>query len=233
MGLNPSKGNMYPHVTHTYNIIKGKCFHDCSYCYMKAINKNQKDEYIDTDEFKTDLTKDKYIFVGSSNDLFAENISRDWIRRSLDKCQEANNNLFGEGNKYLFQSKNPNRFLEFLDHSVFDSSVVCTTIETNRWYAEHMGKCPRIENRVKAMEKIAEKGFETHVTIEPIMDFDLDKLLPLVKRCKPVQVNIGSNSRWDEVQLPEPSKDKILDLIKELEKFTKVIQKENLKRLIG
>lgn len=132
MGLNTSKGNMYPHVTHTYNIVKGKCFHDCSYCYMKMINENQKDEHIDNDEFKTDLTKDKYIFIGSGIDLFAENISSDWIRRCLDKCYEANNNLFGEGNKYLFQSKNPKRFLEFIDHPVFENSVICTTIESNR-----------------------------------------------------------------------------------------------------
>ena len=26
---------MYPWVTHTWNVIKGKCPHDCSYCYMK------------------------------------------------------------------------------------------------------------------------------------------------------------------------------------------------------
>lgn len=224
---------MYPHVTHTYNIVKGKCFHDCSYCYMKAINRNQKDEYIDPEEFKTDLTKDKYIFVGSSRDLFAENISSDWINRTLDKCYEANNNLFGEGNKYLFQSKNPKRFLEFLDHPIFKNSVICTTIETNRQIPEHMRNSPKIEDRVKAMGEIAEKGFETHVTIEPIMEFDTDKLLPLIKRCKPVQVNIGSNSRWDEIELPEPSKSEILELIEELEMFTEVKQKDNLKRLIG
>jgi DNA repair photolyase len=35
MPLNPSKGNMYPFVTHTWNPIRGKCPHDCSYCYMK------------------------------------------------------------------------------------------------------------------------------------------------------------------------------------------------------
>lgn len=48
-----------------------------------------------------------------------------------------------------------------------------------------MRNSPKIEDRVCAMEKIAEKGIETHVTIEPIMDFESDKLLPLVKRCKP------------------------------------------------
>ena len=33
--LNKQKGNMYGFVTHTWNVIKGKCPHDCEYCYMK------------------------------------------------------------------------------------------------------------------------------------------------------------------------------------------------------
>ena len=30
--LNRQKGNMYPWITHTWNPIKGKCPHDCTYC---------------------------------------------------------------------------------------------------------------------------------------------------------------------------------------------------------
>jgi DNA repair photolyase len=186
MGLNISKGNIYGFIDRTWNPIKGKCFHDCSYCYMKAINKNQREADVNKNELKTDLTKDRYVFVGSSTDLFAENISSDWIKRCLNKCYDTNNNLFEEVNKYFFQSKNPKRFLEFIDHPVFENSVICTTIETNKWLPEHMRNSPKIEDRVSAMEKIANLGFETHVTIEPIMDFDLDELLPLIKRCKPV-----------------------------------------------
>lgn len=33
MALTKSRGNMYPFVTHTWNAIKGICFHDCPYCY--------------------------------------------------------------------------------------------------------------------------------------------------------------------------------------------------------
>ena len=42
MGLNLSKGDMYKFVNYTWNPIKGKCLHDCSYCYMKQINPNAK-----------------------------------------------------------------------------------------------------------------------------------------------------------------------------------------------
>ena len=50
--------------------------------------------------------------------------------------------------------------------------------------------------------------------------------------CNPVQVNIGADSSPKHNNLPEPSKEKILELIAELGNFTKVVQKKNLKRLL-
>lgn len=37
MGLNKAGGEMYEFVTHTWNTVKGDCFHNCRYCYMKRI----------------------------------------------------------------------------------------------------------------------------------------------------------------------------------------------------
>lgn len=74
MGLNTSKGNMYEFITHTWNTIKGECYHDCSYCYMKRFGKLNKVRF-DAKELKTDLGTGNFIFVGSSCDMFAENIS--------------------------------------------------------------------------------------------------------------------------------------------------------------
>lgn len=227
MGLNPKNGDMYDFITHTWNTVKGKCYHDCSYCYMKIINRNQREEHIDKNEFKTDLTKDKFIFLGSGIDLFAKSIRSEWIKRTLDKCYEANNNLFGEGNRYFFQSKNPRRFLEFIDHPVFEYSVICTTIETNRWYAEHMRNCPRMEDRVSAMEEISMRGIKTYVTAEPLMDFDLEEMIECIKRCNPVQVNFGRES-FREVEIPEPNNEKVEKLVAEVAKFTeRIVVKKN------
>lgn len=226
MGLKISSGNMYEFITDTFNIVKGKCYHDCSYCYMKYLNPSQKEAYLDDKELKTDLLKDKFIFLGSGIDLFAENISSKWIRENLNKCYDANNNLFGDENKYFFQSKNPRRFLEFTDHPVFKSSVLCTTIESNIWYPEHMRKSPSIENRVSAMEEIAMKGFETYVTAEPIMKFDLPEMVECMRRCNPKQVNIGRES-FRRIEIPEPSNEEVNELAKELAKFTDVLVKKN------
>lgn len=54
MGLNLSNGNMYKFVNYTWNPIKGKCLHDCSYCYMKTMPQYQH-LILAENEFKTDL----------------------------------------------------------------------------------------------------------------------------------------------------------------------------------
>lgn len=122
MGLNISNGNMYDFVTHTWNTVKGQCYHDCSYCYMKRWG-NLKECRFDEKELKTDLGSGNFIFVGSSNDMFSTNIPEWWIRKTLKHCSEFDN-------KYLFQTKNPDRILDFIDVPVIsDKSVVCTTME--------------------------------------------------------------------------------------------------------
>ena len=224
--LNKSKGNMYDFITHTWNTVKGKCFHDCSYCYMKrwgGFNSVRFDEK----ELKTDLGKDNVIFVGSSNDLFSKDISDEWIEKTLNHCSKF------QTNQYLFQTKNPDRIVKNkqvrLQLLKVKDSLINTTIETNRNYINIMKNSPNPTSRANAM-RILSNYFVTYVTVEPIMDFDLNELVDLIKICHPVQVNIGADSGNNK--LPEPSKEKILQLIEKLEGFTKVKQKKNLKRLL-
>ena len=73
------------------------------------------------------------------------------------------------------------------------------------------------------------KGFRKMITIEPVIDFDVYPLVSLIERINPEFVNIGADSKGHN--LPEPSWFKIEQLIKELNRFTKSISKENLERL--
>lgn len=218
MGLNVGKGNMYSFITHTFNVVKGKCPHNCSYCYMKKWG-NQPDTHIDKKEFTADLGDNNFIFVGSSCDLFAEGIKQDWILKTLYHCNNYDN-------KYLFQTKNPKAINYYSDSLPIDT-VICTTIETNRYYQNIMGNCPTPYDRAFEMSVIP---YDKYLTIEPIIDFDLNNLVEMVKRCDVIQVNIGADSGGNN--LPEPPKEKILELISELKKFTTVKEKSNLKRLL-
>ena len=211
---------MYEFVTHTWNAIKGKCPHDCSYCYMKRWG-NLKDVRLDEKELKTDLGTGNFIFVGSSCDMFAADIPDEWILKTLNHCV-----LFK--NKYLIKSKNPQRIVDFYPLVGVVSPIVCTTIETNRWYPDVMGKSPSIPSRVSGMRQL--NKFEKFVTEEPIMDFDILELVEMIKSIEPTQVNIGADSGGNN--LPEPSVGKIEQLKNELSKFTTVANKRNIKRLL-
>ena len=222
MPLNKSTGNMYDFITHTWNTVKGECPHGGSYCYMKRWGK-QPTLHFDEKELKTDLGKGNFIFVGSSCDMFAESIPYEWIIKTLDYCAQY------PENNYFLQTKNPDRFSSFLNELNLNFSI-CTTLETNRSYGTIMNNCPSPEDRALTLSWI--HNCNKYITIEPIMDFDLPEFIEMIKSCDPVQVNIGADSSPKRNKLPEPPKEKILELITELEKFTTVVQKKNLARLL-
>lgn len=215
MSLIESRGNMYEFVTHCWNTIKGACYHDCSYCYMKRWGQ-QKPVRFDEKELKTDLGSGNFIFVGSSCDMWANGINQKWINKTLNHCAKFDND-------YFFQSKNPDNFLPFMP----DKSHYCTTIETNRIYPKFMGLTPNPDQRAYIMGTYYPLEY---LTIEPIMDFDLVEFIEIIKYSQPKQVNIGADSGNNH--LPEPPKEKILELISELQKFTVIHNKSNLKRLL-
>lgn len=216
MALNISKGNMYSFVTHTWNTIKGECYHDCSYCYMKRWGK-LKPVHFDEKELKADIGSGNFIFVGSSCDMFAENIPHEWIERTLEHMAKFDN-------KYLLQTKNPARLGAF----ILPANIsICCTIETNRFLPRIMGNSPDPIDRALFMGLLTN---DKYITIEPIMDFDLASFVQYLKIANPRQVNIGADS--GRHGLPEPTKEKVLMLVSELEKFTIIHNKANLKRLL-
>ncbi len=214
--LNKSKGNMYPWVTHTWNVIKGKCPHDCSYCYMKRYP--QKELYFDNKAINDNLGQGNIIFIGSSTDMWAKNVAFGDISTILSRCRDWDN-------EYLFQSKNPSRFIDYCFPA---KTILGSTIESNRYY-------PEISKAIAPAErKLAYHYFpqsiKTMVSIEPIMDFDLDILTGWIKDIKPQFVSIGADSGNNH--LPEPSGDKLKALIESLKTITEVKLKDNLCRLL-
>ena len=216
MGLRKQKGNMYAFVTHTWNPIRGRCLHKCTYCYMNRwdLKPVRLDEY----NLRTNLGEGKFIFIGSGTDMFANNVPSEWIKKVLEACIKY------PGNRYLFQTKNTARLKLF---SYPDNTVLGTTIETNRWY-EAMGNTVNPFYRGMHMSELNPR-YDRMVTIEPVMDFDTKYLVELIDMVGPKWVNLGADSGGNK--LPEPTEDKIRHLIAGLEVFTEVKLKKNLKRL--
>jgi len=222
--LRESKGNMYRFVTHTWNTVKGRCPHDCSYCYMKGYP--QGDLHLDARELDTDLGQKNVIFVGSSCDMFADAVPAEWIHRTLDACRKHRNN------RYLFQTKNPARFIDLI-HDLPAESIIGTTIESNQHHKDIMAAAPHPAVRAAYMAEIHDTHPElaTFITIEPILQFELQPFIDMIHRAMPTFVNVGADSKGHK--LPEPKTGEIVNLIWSIRQFTRVNMKKNLERIVG
>ena len=214
--LRIAKGNMYPWVDVLWNPITGKCPHECVYCYMNMFP--QRELRLNEKFLKDNLGESKTIFVGSGTDMFADKVPREWIERVLEKCRMY------AGNTYLFQTKNPAKFWYF-DHLFPRTTIFGVTLETNRDITD-VSLAPSPKSRASNMHEWFMK--RKMISIEPILDFDLEPFVEMIKGIKPEFVSIGADSKGHN--LAEPSKEKVEALIAEL-RFTEVKIKSNLRRL--
>lgn len=218
MALNKQRGNMYPWITHTWNPIRG-CEHDCIYCYVKSLH-----DYDTTPRYvekclSDNLGEGRKIFVCSTGDMFGNWVPAKWIEAVLAYCHRFPHNT------YLFQSKNPIRFLEFISHFPI-YTIFGTTIESNRYIPE-ISKAPDVSCRMLTMKQFGDK-YDKMISVEPIMDFDVDIMLDWIHTINPKFVSIGADSKGHN--LPEPSADKVQRLIAGLG-AVEVKLKPNLRRL--
>lgn len=227
MPLKKSVGNMYDWVTHVHTHLGGECPHKCKYCYVQTnphgVHPRYKGEpRLIESELNVNYGMPKTIFIEHMQDLFANKLS--WQIKILNHCLEY------PENKYVFQTKNP-RGVQIYD-AIPKGSLFGTTIETNRdTLTTGISQAPIPYDRYVGMTKL--RGFfPIFVTIEPIMDFDMDILLKWMLDLKPNFINIGADSKG--CNLPEPHPDKIKVLICRLEQNNiKVNFKSNLKRILG
>lgn len=221
--------NMYQGwVTHTHSHLGGECSHKCTYCYVQKNRFGVSPKYqgkirILEKELDIKYGSGKTIFIEHMNDMFANNVSDIWIQWILGHCCEF------QENTYIFQTKNPQRvysFLPFFPHNF----MIGTTIETNRWNSE-ISQAPQPIERYRGILRLKESHFQVFVTIEPIMDFDVDILTHWLITLKPDFINIGADSKKSD--LTEPSKEKIVKLIKNLQHANIIIKKKtNLERIL-
>ena len=215
-------GNTYS-GTYSSDHVKGlgHCFFNCRYCHKNKRFNKVAPHRLNEDALCEDLGSGLTVFVASGSDLCAPNITDHERLRVLDHCASY------PGNTYWIQSKAPAVLTSkqvFLEHPVWACAYLGTTIETNRDY--HLSQAPNVEQRADALATATEYDIRTYVTLEPLVDFDLDPLVDLVRRCQPSFVHIGRNTRR-KVVLPEPAKYQVVELIQRLTEFTTVKVKHN------
>jgi len=229
MPLNKQRGNMYGWVTHTFNPLAGECPHRCNYCYVNNMKSNNtlKIKYsgpprLIRSELDTNLGEYNIIFIQNMSDLFANEVDYDDILKVLQHCNKY------PKNKYLFQTKNPKRFQDFINllrH--FDDVILGTTIESNYNFYNTKALSPEMRH-VDFISPILD-NFLKMVSIEPMLVFDYDVLIEWIRDIDPFFVSIGADSKNNGLE--EPDEQEIIDLVNGLKEFTNVKLKSNLRRL--
>lgn len=110
----------------------------------------------------------------------------DWMAKYFDRT-------------FLLHSKDPGCFN---DIKFSDNVILGTTMETNRAYlAKEYSKAPSPYHRANRLQKIDHPRKE--ITIEPILDFDLDGFMRMIRSVNPEFVYIGYDTK--NCKLKEPS----------------------------
>lgn len=216
-----------------WNPISGCCY-TCVYCWARRLALTKlKNTPRYKDGFKPRLNerdlkrkfKHPIVFVGFMSDMWGDCIPDSWIERVLEHLESYDNGR----HLFFFLTKNPARYRDFL-HLLPENSYIGTTIETNRdeyFYDGKISNAPLPSERYRSF-----KGVRWHwknVTLEPIMDFDMETIVKWIGRIDPVLVFLGYDSF--RLGLPEPPLSKTVHLIKTLEKEYFVLYK-NLRKSV-
>ena len=123
---------------------------------------------------------------------------------------------------FYIQSKDPGCFLLFT--RFLDNVIWGTTLETNKLDAAYFSftKASAPISRLIPLQCIKQRKY---ITIEPVFDFDFDKMVEYIKEIAPEFVYVDYlNPEWKakKLQISEPPLMKTLELIEELKKFTEV-----------
>lgn len=213
----------------TWNPFVG-CLHDCKYCKpsFQAQLKRRKKACSSCYNYYPHAHPERLrkipnadiVFVAGDGDICF--CPPRYTRQIIASIREHNKR--SPHKTYYFQSKNPKYFKQFL--SKFPPNVIIlTTLETNKDEGyEKISKAPKPSERFKDFLELDYP--RKVVTMEPIMDFDLEVFLNWIRQIQPEYVWIGFNSRPKQVQLPEPSLEKVQQFINTLKEFTTVKDKE-------
>lgn len=207
------QNNMYKLSAKQWNPFVG-CRFDCIYCRtsFQRQAKRQLHNCIDCYNYKPHTHEDRlynslpktndneFIFTCASGDIsFCPTL---FLQKIINRIAEQ------PAKRFLIQSKNPKTF----ERVVFPPNVMLgVTIETNRDGLK-IGKAPKYSQRYRDFKKI--KHPLKMITIEPVLEFNLDVMVKWIKDINPCMVWLGYDSKNNN--LPEPSIDKFNKLYRTL-----------------
>jgi len=224
MPLNESTGDMYNWVTHTHCHLRGECFHGCTYCYARK--GRARKHYLGAlrlagHEFRVRYPAGATVFVGHMVDYFADGVPDEWIEGILIHLRRF------PDTRFVIQTRNTRRLYAW-KHKLPPEPRLGTTAESDVHY-NCMNLSPYPTDRLRYIGKLREDGFETFVTVEPVMAF-CGGFAALIEQARPNWVYVGADSK--RCHLPEPAGADVRELVRDLQaRGLTVILKPNIYRL--
>lgn len=219
-------GKMFSIVTATWNPISG-CLYNCNYCWAKDLAvtklKNAKryskgfKPTLNESEFNVKFGKGDLIFVSDMGDMFADFVPSEWIVKVLDHIRQ-----FPEAD-FLFMTKNPKRYIELLPQ-IPENAILGATIETTCdeiIQTDKVSNAPLPTQRYEAMKALDWK--RKIVSIEPIMDFDINLFSKWIEEINPFIVYVGYDNYCHKLR--EPTLKFTMELMNQLSETSLVIKK--------
>lgn len=221
---------MFSRVTRTWNPVVG-CLHDCVYCWARRLTETRlrrlpqyrggfrRPTFVPR-AFARKFRSDDVVFVVDMGDLFGDWVPRGWIEMVL-----AYTRLHPRAT-FVFLTKNPRRYHEFIDNMPANA-VLGATIETNRDdLAGRVSKAPPPSRRYEAMRSL--RWPRKLISIEPILDFDLDTFIRWIIDIQPEIVYIGYDNYGH--RLPEPPLAKTMTLAASLKQYGITVEMKTVRR---
>lgn len=211
----------------TWNVWVGCDFH-CTYCNARQLaltrlknSPRYKDGFtphLVIEELDRKFSPGDFVFVGYMGDIaFAPRcVIIDLLRRIVDQ-PEVN---------FLFCSKEPRLYLQW-DLAWPDNLYLGATIETDQDLG--LSNAPPPGQRYNAMRYL--EHHRKFISIEPICDFNLVRLLKWLYDINPEIIEVGADNYHNN--LPEPPWEKVEKLVQGLEAICPtVVRKVGLERLM-
>lgn len=230
-----TKSKMFPFITKTWNPLAiRKCSFGCVYCWAEGLKQtrlkntgryqmlNQNNAVcavVETQLTKPTFKAEDFVFVGTMGDMFAPDIPSEAIEETLELMR------YNMKTNYLFLTKNPSRYKEFLNTFLKFNATLGATIETNR-DTKQFSKAPDTEERFWEMYDL--EYSPKFLSIEPIMDFDLTEFADQIRNIPNLtKIAIG----YDNYNhgLPEPELAKTKELIQRLRSWRYEVVEKTLR----
>ena len=237
----------------TTNIISG-CEHDCKYCYAKAIAVRFKRKT--PLDWKEEILNEKYldkrfpkvegrVMYPSTHDITPFN-----LQYSLQHL----NNILYSGNEVLIVTK-PHLgvvesicevFKNYKDKILFRFTIGSTNNEVLKFWEPG---APDYQERKSALIYAYEKGFQTSLSCEPMLDDNVEDIVADLQDYITETIWVGKmnflkgrlkmNGYSDSITIQKAnellamqSDDRIVDLVERLNDYPKVRWKESIKKII-